>query len=244
MTNSKLMILQPLSPGPTQGGSLDVADGAYGPLRQFLTEYLVAWAFASQGDEAVLYGGRNPMFDIAAHPEYTDVKSLVEMSPSEQAAWPGYRWKLNTGKSGEVVQYPVEQTNKHGVTRRKTHMALVRLDPDTRFGISVTGSGLQITAEFRWARIPTRRPGSSTNGSTMNPPSTPTLRRRSSMRITTRRSGLSGRAAATGLRIGIAVADRSSESIAFVVELAVALTISADDFGHLCRRLRKATVGR
>ena len=153
MTNSKLMILQPLSPGPTQGGSLDVADGAYSPLRQFLTEYLVAWAFASQGDEAVLYGGRNPMFDIAAHPEYTDVKSLVEMSPSEQAAWPGYRWKLNTGKSGEVVQYPVEQTNKHGVTRRKTHMALVRLDPDTRFGISVTGSGLQITAEFRWARI-------------------------------------------------------------------------------------------
>ena len=153
MTNSKLMILQPLPSGPIQGGSLDVTDGAYGPLRQFLTEYLVAWAFASQGDEAVLYGGRNPMFDIATHPEYTDVKSLVEMSPSEQAAWPGYCWKLNTEKSGEVVQYPVEQTNKYGVTRRKTHMALVRLDPDTRFGISVTGSGLQIAAEFRWARI-------------------------------------------------------------------------------------------
>lgn len=26
-------------------------------------------------------------------------------------------------------------------------------DPDMRFGMSVTGSGLQITAEFRWARI-------------------------------------------------------------------------------------------
>jgi hypothetical protein len=153
MTASKLMILQPLPPGPPQGGSLEIKNGAYSPLRQFLTEYLVAWAFASQGDEAVLYGGHNPMFDIAADPDYVDVKSLVEMSPSEQAASPGYRWKLNTGNSGEVVQYPVEQTNKHGVTRRKTHMALVRLDPDMRFGISVTSSGLQITAEFRWALI-------------------------------------------------------------------------------------------
>ena len=153
MTAGKLMTLQPLPPGPPQGGRLDIENGAYGPLRQFLTEYLVAWAFASRGDVAVLCGGRNPMFDIATHPEYTDVKSLVEMSSSERDAWPGYRWKLDTGKSGEVVQYPLERTNKHGVTRRKTNMVLVRLDPCTRFGIAVTGGGLQITAEFGWARV-------------------------------------------------------------------------------------------
>jgi hypothetical protein len=32
-------------------------------------------------------------------------------------------------------------------------MALVRLDPETRFGISVTTSGPQIAATFEWARI-------------------------------------------------------------------------------------------
>jgi hypothetical protein len=101
----------------------------------------------------VLHGGRNPMFDIAAHPEYTDVKSLVEMSPSERATWPRYRWKLDTGKSGKVTQNPLERTNEHGVTRRKPHMALVRLDPGTQFGISMTSGGLQLTAEFGWARV-------------------------------------------------------------------------------------------
>ena len=39
------------------------------------------------------------------------------------------------------------------MTRRKTHVALVRLDPGTRFGVSVTDCGLQITAEFGWARV-------------------------------------------------------------------------------------------
>ena len=68
MTAGTLMILQPLPTSPPQGGRLDIENGAYGPLGQFLTEYLVTWAFASQGDEAVLYGGRNPMLDIAAHP--------------------------------------------------------------------------------------------------------------------------------------------------------------------------------
>ncbi len=42
------------------------------------------------------------MFDIDTDPEYTDVKSLVEMNPSEQAAWPGCRWKLDTGISGAI----------------------------------------------------------------------------------------------------------------------------------------------
>ena len=148
-----MMILQPLPPRPPQGGSLTIENGAYGPLRQFLTEYLVAWAFASRSDDALLCGGRNAMFDIATDPEYTDVKSLVEMNQSEQAAWPGCRWKLDTGISGAIKQYPIEKADKHGVTRRKTHMALVRLDPETRFGISITSSGPQIAATFEWARI-------------------------------------------------------------------------------------------
>ena len=54
MAASKMMILQPLPPRPPQGGSLTIENGAYGPLRQFLTEYLVAWAFASRGDDALL----------------------------------------------------------------------------------------------------------------------------------------------------------------------------------------------
>ncbi len=58
MAASKMMILQPLPPRPLQGGSLTIEDGAYGPLRQFRTEYLVAWAFASRGDDALLCGGR------------------------------------------------------------------------------------------------------------------------------------------------------------------------------------------
>ncbi|SRR6266568_1116362 len=153
MAASKMMILQPLPPRPPQGGSLTIEDGAYGPLRQFLTEYLVAWAFASRGDDALLRGGRNAMFDIATDPEFTDVKSLVEMNQSEQAAWPGCRWKLDTGISGAIRQYPLEKTDTHGVTRYKTHMALVRLDPETRLGISMSSSGLQIAATFGWARI-------------------------------------------------------------------------------------------
>lgn len=153
MAASKMMILQPLPPRPPQGGSLTIENGAYGPLRQFLTEYLVAWAFASRGDDALLCGGRNPMFDIDTRPEYTDVKSLVEMNQPEQAAWPGCRWKLDTGISGAIRQYPLEKTGKYGVIRRKTHLALVRLDPETRFGISMTSSGPQIAVTFGWARI-------------------------------------------------------------------------------------------
>jgi hypothetical protein len=147
------MILQPLPPRPPQGGSLTIEDGAYGPLRQFLTEYLVAWAFASRGDDALLCGGRNAMSGIATDPEYTDVKSLAEMNQSEQAAWPGCRWKPGTGTSGAIRQYPLEKTDNRGVTRRNTRMALVRLDPETRFGISMTSSGPQIAAAFEWARI-------------------------------------------------------------------------------------------
>ena len=74
------------------------------------------------------------------------------MKQSEQAAWPGCRWKLDTGTAGEITQYPLEKTSR-GVTRSKTHMALVRLDPGTRFGISMTSSGLQIAAAFGWAQI-------------------------------------------------------------------------------------------
>lgn len=147
------MILQPLPPRPPQGGSLTIENGAYGPLRQFLTEYLVAWAFASRGDDALLCGGRNAMAGIATDPEYTDVKSLAEMNQSEQAAWPGCRWKPGTGTSGAIRQYPLEKTDNRGVTRRNTRMALVRLDPETRFGISMTSSGPQIAATFEWARI-------------------------------------------------------------------------------------------
>ncbi len=153
MAASKMMILQPLPPRPPQGGSLTIENGAYGPLRQFLTEYLVARAFASRGDDALLCGGRNAMSGIATRPEYTDVKSLVEMNQSEQAAWPGCRWKPGTGISGAIRQYPLEKAGKRGVTRRKTHMALVRLDPEPRFGISMTSSGPQIAATFGRARI-------------------------------------------------------------------------------------------
>lgn len=153
MAASKMMILQPLAPRPPQGGGLTIENGAYGPLRQFRTEYLVAWALASRGDDALLCGGRNAMFDIDTDPEYTDVKSLVEMNQSEQAAWPGCRWKLDTGTSSAITQYPLEKTDNRGVTRRKTHMALVRLDPETRFGISITSSGPQIAATSEWARI-------------------------------------------------------------------------------------------
>jgi len=153
MAASKMMILQPLPPQPPQGGSLTIENGAYGPLRQFLTEYLVAWAYASRGDDALLCGGRNAMSGIATDPEFTDVKSLVEMNQSEQAAWPGCRWKPGTGIAGAIRQYPLEKTDSRGVTRRKTHMALVRLDPETRFGISMTSSGPQIAAAFGWAQI-------------------------------------------------------------------------------------------
>jgi hypothetical protein len=141
-----------VSAGPAQSGSLTIENGAYGPLRQFLTEYLVARAFADRGDDVRLYGGRNPMFDIATDPEYTDVKTLVEMNQPEQAAWPGCRWKLDTGTAGEITQYPLEETSR-GVTRYKTHMALVRLDPGAGFGISMTSSGLRIAATFGWAQI-------------------------------------------------------------------------------------------
>lgn len=108
---------------------------------------------ANRGDDALLCGGRNAMSGIDTDPEYTDVKSLVEMNQSEQAAWPGCRWKPGTGISGAIRQYLTEKTDSRGVTRRKTHLALVRLDPETRFGISMTSSGLQIAATFGWARI-------------------------------------------------------------------------------------------
>ena len=52
-----------------------------------------------------------------------------------------------------VFVYLTEKTDSRGVTRRKTHLALVRLAPETRFGISMTSSGLQIAATFGWARI-------------------------------------------------------------------------------------------
>ena len=43
--------------------------------------------------------------------------------------------------------------SRGGVTRYKTQMALVRLDPGAGFGISMTSSGLQITATVAWAQI-------------------------------------------------------------------------------------------
>ena len=57
------------------------------------------------------------------------------------------------GTSGAIKRYPIEKADKHGVTRRKTHMALVRLDPETRFSISIPSSGPQIAATFEWTRI-------------------------------------------------------------------------------------------
>ena len=65
----------------------------------------------------------------------------------------GSEFTLAAPLSGAIRQYPIEKTDSRGVTRRKTHMALVRLDPETRFGISITSSGPQIAATFEWARI-------------------------------------------------------------------------------------------
>ena len=137
------------------------------------------------------------MFDIDTDPEYTDVKSLVEMSRSEQAAWLGCRWKPWHGHFWRDQAVPADNTLQLGRDPAQDPHGTGPPRPGNALCISITSSGPQIAATFEWARI-SHFPAPVVNDGIDGPvPATPTLRRRIWRRnITTPRSAL-GRPATT-----------------------------------------------
>jgi hypothetical protein len=114
-----------------------------------------AWpqSFAQlDGDHVVWSGGGGAMYDLATDPQYTDVKKLTRMSSRECAAMrEGYTWKLRMPEGGRFAE--VSRRGEDGPERRRTHLALVRFEPDPVCVVRPTPTGVGIHVEFAAIRI-------------------------------------------------------------------------------------------
>jgi hypothetical protein len=128
-------------------GDLTIDPGAFKSVSAVLAEYVTAKALAAEGPDVLWTGGGGGMYDISAHPAYTDVKKLTPIKPSEQRRFPGYLWQIRRPKGGVFDIH-----NRRGEPR-KTHLALIRCEPEPIFEIRDTSVGATIDIGFISIRI-------------------------------------------------------------------------------------------
>ena len=120
---------------------MDINSAAFGPVRAFLAEYVVAAWRDTQGGSPVLLGGRRRGHDISDAGQLIDAKVLVPLSASELRNWPGCAWKV--ARDRHVLFNPITTT----------HVALVALPDDMAFTVTSDNGTVTINAKTEGAQI-------------------------------------------------------------------------------------------
>lgn len=120
---------------------MDIDNSAFGPVRAFLAEYIVAAWRDTQGGDPVLLGGRRRGHDISDAGQLIDAKVLVPLSAAERRTWPGCEWKV--ARDRHVLFNPVTTTQ----------VALVALPDDMGFTVTSDNGTVTINATTNGAQI-------------------------------------------------------------------------------------------
>lgn len=120
---------------------MDIENSAFGPVRAFLAEYIVATWRDTQGGSPIFLGGRRRGHDIRDTDLLIDAKVLVPLSASERRTWPGCEWKV--ARDRHVLFNPVTTT----------HIALVALPDDMGFTVTSDNGTVTINATTNGAQI-------------------------------------------------------------------------------------------
>lgn len=120
---------------------VEIEDSAFGPIRSFIGEYVVAAWRQRQGGHPVFFGGRRAGHDISDHDMLIDAKVLVATKPSERRRWPGHDWKVARDRH---ALFNPEKT---------THVALVLLPEDMTFELADDGGRVSISTVYKDAEI-------------------------------------------------------------------------------------------
>jgi hypothetical protein len=120
---------------------MDIDSSAFGPVRAFLAEYVVAAWRETQGGSPLLLGGRRRGHDVSDADLLIDAKVLVPLSASERRTWPGCEWKV--ARDRHVLFNPITTT----------HIALVALPDDMGLTVTSDDGAVTINATTKGAQI-------------------------------------------------------------------------------------------
>ncbi|MFD5123639.1 hypothetical protein [Streptomyces sp. NPDC058385] len=120
---------------------MDIENSAFGPIRAFMGEYVVAAWRETQGGRPVLFGGRKAGHDIIDQDMLIDAKVLVTTTASERRTWPGHNWKV------------ARDRHAHFNPEKTTHVALVALPEDMAFELVDDGGRVSISTNYKEAAI-------------------------------------------------------------------------------------------
>lgn len=120
---------------------MEIEDAAFGPVRSFLAEYVVAAWREAQGGSPILLGGRRRGHDIRDQHMLIDAKILVPTLPAERRAWPGHDWKVARDRH---ARFAPDKT---------THIALVVLPDDMSFELVDDDGKVSISTSYQGTAI-------------------------------------------------------------------------------------------
>lgn len=120
---------------------MEIEHAAFGPVRSFIAEYVVAAWREAEGGAPTLFGGRRAGHDIRDDDMLIDAKVLVPTSPSERRTWPDHDWKF--------------ARDRHALFNpdKTTHIAFVSLPEDMAFELSDDGGRVSISTSYKGASI-------------------------------------------------------------------------------------------
>ncbi|MFJ7098846.1 hypothetical protein ACIQWL_53655 [Streptomyces mirabilis] len=120
---------------------MEIEATAFGPIRSFLGEYVVAAWREARGGSPILFGGRRAGHDIRDDDMLIDAKILVPTSPSERRTWPGHEWKV------------ARDRHAHFNPDKTTHIALVVLPDDMAFELTDNDGRVSVSASCKNSEI-------------------------------------------------------------------------------------------
>ncbi|GAA4947329.1 hypothetical protein GCM10023205_04030 [Yinghuangia aomiensis] len=120
---------------------MEIVNSAFGPVRAFMGEYIVAAWREAQGGRPVLVGGRKAGHDIIDQDMLIDAKVLVPTTVGERRRWPGHDWKV------------ARDLHAHFNPEKTTHVALVALPEEMAFELVDDEGRVSISTNYKEAVI-------------------------------------------------------------------------------------------